>query len=155
MSYIRELRPYMYWLEYIREAREAGELDWEAIGGTWGIATSRLLTWESNTDWNYPEYFNVFLNKVTASYNKSGNILANYVAKYFEDIWRHLKSVKRVMRKGGKVHYIVGNSVFYGILLPVEKIYKYMLEELGFQKISCKIIRKRNSKKELYEFDVS
>ncbi|KAB2852491.1 MAG: site-specific DNA-methyltransferase, partial [Anaerolineae bacterium] len=42
MSYIRELRPYMYWLGFLNEAREAGELDWEAIGGTWGIATSRL-----------------------------------------------------------------------------------------------------------------
>lgn len=46
MSYIRELRPYMYWLGYLNEAREAGELDWQAIGGTWGVATSRLNQWE-------------------------------------------------------------------------------------------------------------
>ena len=46
MSYIRELRPYMYWLGYLTSGREAGELDWTAIGGTWGIATSRLTEWE-------------------------------------------------------------------------------------------------------------
>lgn len=45
MSYIRELRPYMYWLGYLTEARQAGEMDWETIGGTWGIATSRLTSW--------------------------------------------------------------------------------------------------------------
>ena len=45
MSYIRELRPYMYWLSYLRDGREAGELDWKAIGGTWGIATSRVGKW--------------------------------------------------------------------------------------------------------------
>ena len=42
MSYIRELRPYMYWLDFLSNGRDAGELDWETIGGTWGIATSKL-----------------------------------------------------------------------------------------------------------------
>ena len=45
MSYIRELRPYMYWLRFLDQARDAGELDWAAIGGTWGVATSRLNDW--------------------------------------------------------------------------------------------------------------
>ncbi|MEW6230554.1 MAG: SAM-dependent methyltransferase, partial [Bacillota bacterium] len=31
MSYIRELRPYMYWLGYLSDGRQAGELDWKAI----------------------------------------------------------------------------------------------------------------------------
>lgn len=41
MSYIRELRPYMYSLGCLRNGRDAGELDWSTIGGTRGIATSR------------------------------------------------------------------------------------------------------------------
>jgi len=45
MSYIRELRPYMYWLGYLVNGRDAAELDWLAIGGTWGVATSRLAEW--------------------------------------------------------------------------------------------------------------
>ena len=47
MSYIRELRPYMYWLRFLMSGRDAGELDWLAIGGTWGVATSRLTEWEA------------------------------------------------------------------------------------------------------------
>jgi hypothetical protein len=46
ISYIRELRPYMYWLGFLTDGAEAGELDWRAIGGTWGIATSRLKLWQ-------------------------------------------------------------------------------------------------------------
>ena len=46
MSYIRELRPHMYWLGHLREPGEAGDLDWLAIGGTWGAATSRLAEWK-------------------------------------------------------------------------------------------------------------
>ena len=47
MSYIRELRPYMYWLGYLRDAKEAGALDWQAIGGTWGSATSNVAKWSN------------------------------------------------------------------------------------------------------------
>jgi hypothetical protein len=46
MSYIRELRPYMYWLGYLQDGHSAGELDWQAIGGTWGCATSNLSKWQ-------------------------------------------------------------------------------------------------------------
>jgi len=34
ISYIRELRPYMYWLGFLTTGEQAGEMDWEAIGGT-------------------------------------------------------------------------------------------------------------------------
>jgi len=47
MSYIRELRPYMYWLGYLRDGKEAGALDWKAIGGTWGSATSNVAKWSN------------------------------------------------------------------------------------------------------------
>jgi len=43
---------------------------------------------------------------------------------------------------------------FYKLLLPTEKIYAHMMELLNFNKVSTKVIRKRNSKKELFEFDV-
>lgn len=82
-------------------------------------------------------------------------MLSNYVAKYFEDIWSHFRNLIPVLASGAELHYIVGNSTFYGELLPVENIYAAMLEALGFDKVECRAIRKRNSKKELIEFDVS
>lgn len=42
ISYIRELRPYMYWLDFLHTPDDASDLDWDTIGGTWGTATSRL-----------------------------------------------------------------------------------------------------------------
>lgn len=155
MSYIRELRPYMYWLGFLDNARAAGELDWSAIGGTWGIATSRLLDWEPSKEKFKHPILEDALKKIAHKDNKSGKILANYIAKYFEDIWDHLNSLTFVLNKGAKIHYIVGNSVFYGVLLSVEKLYAEMLKNLGFDNVQYRIIRKRNSKKELFEFDVS
>ena len=155
MSYIRELRPYMYWLEFLACGRDAGELDWSTIGGTWGVATSRLSDWERSTERLAHPPLDAALDGIAHHANKSGRILANYVAKYFEDLWAHFNSLIPVLNDGSELHYIVGNSTFYGVLLPVEKIYAAMLDRLGFDDIGCRAIRKRNSKKELFEFDVS
>jgi hypothetical protein len=155
ISYIRELRPYMYWLGYLNEAKQAGELDSITIGGTWGVATSRLSNWERSPDGFYPEYFENLLAKIANRENRSGQILANYIAKYFEDIWTHLKSVVEILNSNARVHYIIGNSVFYDVLVPVERIYRDMFTELGFKEVQISTIRKRNSKKALFEFDVN
>ncbi len=154
MSYIRELRPYMFWLGYLRQARDAGELDWEAIGGTWGIATSRLAEWRRNKTIFLPDYLPELIQRIKSSSSKSGALLASYVGRYFEDISRHLTSVRELIRPGGEVHYIVGNSRFYDVVLPVERIYLDLLLNAGFASPEIRVLRKRNSKKELFEFDV-
>ena len=155
MSYIRELRPYMYWLGYLTDASDAGELDWEAIGGTWGIATSRLGTWSRRQDCRLPGGVDEVVERIAAQANANSGLLATYVAKYCEDMARHFHSLRRVLKKDARVHYIVGNSTFYGVLVSTEQIYAAMLQECGFVDVAVRPIRKRNSKKALVEFDVS
>ncbi len=155
MSYIRELRPYMYWLGFLMNGRDAGEMDWAAIGGTWGVATSRLVDWKRPTDHFGSEVLSRALDKIAHGDNKNGPLLANYVAKYFDDMWSHFQGLTPVLAPGAELHYIVGNSTFYGNLVSTELLYAEMLASLGFAKVSCRAIRKRNSKKELIEFDVS
>ncbi len=145
----------MYWLGFLKEAREAGELDWEAIGGTWGVATSRLNEWQRPKDIFFPKHLETAIEEVARPTNKNGFVLSQYIAKYFVDMWSHLASMRSVMRSGGRVHYIVGNSKFYETMIAVESIYAEMLKRLGFKNVSAKAIRKRNSKKELFEYVVS
>jgi hypothetical protein len=154
ISYIRELRPYMYWLGYLKNGRDAGESDWQAIGGTWGIATSRLKDWQPAKDTFCPQILKDALSDIARAENRYGKLLANYVAKYFEDIWQHIDGVSRILSDNAEVHYIVGNSTFYGVLLPVEEIYKTMLEHADFDCAEPRRIRKRNSKAELFEYEV-
>ncbi len=154
ISYIRELRPYMYWLGYLTNGRDAGEFDWQAIGGTWGIATSRLADWKPSGNAFVPGTLKKAIAGISRPQNPNGVLLANYVAKYFEDIWHHITDVRLVLNEAAEVHYIVGNSKFYGTLLPVEDIYKDMLEHAGFHDVQVVRIRKRNSKAELFEYDV-
>ncbi|MBM2813083.1 MAG: methyltransferase [Chloroflexi bacterium] len=151
MSYIRELRPYMYWLGYLSDGRQAGELDWKAIGGTWGCATSLVAKWEPNPGLEIPwTGFHACVNAI----KERSDLLGRYVHKYFEDAVLHVDSLMRVLTSGARVHYVVGNSKFYDVLLPTEDIYASLFSAAGMSEVSIDRIRKRTSKKELFEFVV-
>ena len=152
MSYIRELRPYMYWLGYLADGRAAGEMDWQAIGGTWGCATSNVAKWKPSEGETVPsDGFGVTLERIAAR----SPLLSNYVRKYFHDMVAHCGGLYAVTKPGATVHYIVGNSKFYDTMLPVETIFAHMFAHVGFSDVDIKAIRKRTSKKELFEFVVS
>lgn len=152
MSYIRELRPYMYWLGYLHTGRQAGELDWQAIGGTWGCATSNLLKWTPSKEVAVPSET---LHTATEAISARSVVLGRYVTKYFCDLMPHLRSLRGVLAPGARVHYIVGNSRFYDVMLPTERIYADLLRTMGFQDVTIEAIRKRTSKRELFEYVVS
>jgi predicted methyltransferase len=78
-----------------------------------------------------------------------------YVHKYFDDMGRHVRGIYKVVKNGGRVNYIVGNSKFYDVLLPVEQIFAAMFREVGFNHVDIRVLRKRTSKKELFEYLVS
>ena len=151
MSYIRELRPYMYWLGYLTHARQAGEMDWQAIGGTWGIATSLVGKWQPNgVAVEHPGF-----DEMADSIRARSPVLGNYVHKYFVDIASHIRSAAALLRPGGLAFYIVGNSKFFDTMVHVEEIYASLMRAAGFDAVRVDKIRKRNSKKELFEFAVS
>ena len=154
ISYIRELRPYMYWLDFIHSSDDASDLDWGTIGGTWGAATSKLATWEKKTNL-LPDYLFDIAEHIASAENKSAGLMANYVLKYFDDIAMHIKSSFETIKDGGTVHYIVGNSSFYGNTVPSDEIYKSILSTVGFSDEKSVIVRKRNCNKALYEYWIS
>ncbi|HEY7259322.1 MAG TPA: hypothetical protein VH459_09635 [Gaiellales bacterium] len=156
MSYIRELRPYMYWMGYLTDARAAGDLDWQAIGGTWGSATSNVARWEPDLALPIPYAgFDELVAAVAQSAGRHSDLLARYIAKYFHDTVLHARELFEVVKPGGAVHYIVGNSKFYDVMVPTEELYGAIFKDVGFEDIQIKTLRKRTSKKELYEYLVS
>lgn len=153
ISYIRELRPYMYWTKFLDTARQAAELDWQAIGGTWGVATSRLQTWESK-DLTLPESLQMVVTDIRKTEEKNALLMANYVCKYFHDMHLHFQNLRPYLKPGAVLSYIVGNSSFYGVQVPTEKLLGESLTSLGFTNVGSQVVRKRNSKKELFEYCV-
>ena len=151
LSYIRELRPYMYWTGFLRTARGAGELDWQAVGGTWGVATSRLKEWGREAD-ACAGGLGGLADEIRHTGGKNADLMANYVLKYFHDVRSHLRNLRGHLAPGASLSYILGNSSFYGVQVPTEKILEDCLRGLGFADVESRAIRKRNSKKELFEY---
>jgi DNA modification methylase len=152
MSYIRELRPYMYWLKYLEGRSAAGVLDWQAIGGTWGSATSNLGSWHPGAN---EQPLPAALQPLLLAIADTSPLLSTYVRKYFHDMALHLASLWRVLRRGGSAHFVVGNSKFYDVVVPVERLLAEQFEATGFRRVSIETLRKRSSKKELYEYLIS
>jgi hypothetical protein len=152
MSYIRELRPYMYWLGYLADGRAAGELDWQAIGGTWGCATSNVGRWTPPPGRSvaYPGFADIVARIAARS-----DLLSRYVHKYFHDMTEHVAGLAGVLERDATVHYIVGNSKFYDVLVPVERVYAALFAAHGLADVRVATIRKRSSKRELFEYVVS
>lgn len=154
ISYIRELRPYMYWTKFLNEAKEAGELDWLAVGGTWGIATSRLLSWQIQEK-NLPEEIFSTVERIKLSDGKNAQLLSTYVLKYFHDMHLHLSSLRSILQDRAELHYIVGNSTFFGNMVDTATLLSASMRLLGYSNIQSEIIRKRNCNKALYEYCIS
>ena len=162
MSYIRELRPYMYWLRFLDQASDAGELDWTAIGGTWGIATSRLHDWApagaspaAAPVAAIEEELRVVSALIARDGGQHGPLLATYVIKYFHDMGAHFTAAFQHVRSGGTASYIIGNSTFYRHVVPAERWYAALLGAAGFTDVRTSVLRKRNSNLALYEYEVS
>ena len=150
MSYVRELRPYMYWLGYLEEARDAGELDWQSVGGTWGVATSRVAKWEASEPVPHPD-FDELVERIT----DRSEALGRYVHKYFHDMALHVRSLVPRLAPGASVHYVVGNSKFYDWVVEAQDILASIFRAEGLVDADARVLRKRNSKKELFEYVVT
>lgn len=154
VTVIRELRPYMYWLDYLKNSTDPGALDWRAIGGTWGAATHRLKTWELPPTANVPPIILAVAKKVAAKRKPTAKMMANYILRYFADMTVHVEALASVMRRGGRFHYVVGNSSFYGNIVETEKALMHIFRRAGFVNVRARALRKRTSKTELFEYVV-
>lgn len=150
MSYIRELRPYMYWLGFLDHGRQAGELDWRAIGGTWGVATSQLNAWAPESALGLPK-----LARLVSEIEAQSPILARYVERYFHDMDRHIDGLAGVLASGAEAHYVIGNSKFFDVVVPAEQLFASLFRRHGFERCRVRVLRRRTSKKELFEYLVS
>lgn len=155
ISYIRELRPYMYWLGFLSTGEEAGNLDWSTIGGTWGSATSKLSNWTNEENWHIPESLKYSIDQISMADAKNGKTMAQYVLKFFYDMYLHLKNLRKNLSYGCELYYIMGNSSFYGNMVHTDVVMCELMKDLGYKSPSSRVIRKRNSKKELYEFMIT
>lgn len=146
-SYARETRPHLFFFDFIESATAVGRLETEAIGGTWGKATSVLAAGVAPKN----ELVGNLLEPYLHGIHTNGNLMASYVVKYFNDIFDHAGQVAEVCAKQARLAYVIGNSKFYDHPLPSDEILASIFRHFGFDLERIDRMRKRQSKTGLYE----
>lgn len=146
-SYARETRPQMFYLGLVADGHEVGELETQAIGGTWGKATSVLAQPVACRSSAVREA----LGTIPEQIGKQSLLMRSYVVKYFNDMETHIESLLPLLRSSAPLAYVIGNSKFYGIELPADEILGRLFVQHGCRLHTTEKMRLRNCKPGLYE----
>ena len=146
-SYIRETRPHLFFGEWVSTSAETREIELTTMGGTWGKATSVLAEYQAPDRPALIELLTSFVSRI----RQRGELMANYVLKYFETLWAHAEQLGQVVSSDARLAYVIGNSKFYGIEVPSDELLAKVFSHHGFRPTSIERMRKRNSKSGLYE----
>lgn len=145
-SYIHQTRPQLHFMELLNNVKQATEIDLQAVGGTWGRATSILQKELITVPKDIKQYLSYY------DELKYKNILmCNYATKYFIYMWSHIKLLKETINNDFKGAYIVGNSRLSGTEIFTESILGKFFQHEGFKVDKIVSFRKRGGKKRLYE----
>ncbi len=146
-SYARETRPHLFFFDFIGSARAVGQLETDAIGGTWGKATSVLARGVAPKNALVKELLAPCLDRI----HNDGNLMASYVVKYFNNMYDHAHQIAEVCAQQARLAYVIGNSKFYEHPLPSDEILASIFDHFGFRLEGIERMRKRQSKSGLYE----
>jgi hypothetical protein len=146
-SYARETRPHLFFFDFIESATAVGQLETDAIGGTWGKATSVLSAGIPPQN----ELIAELLTPHITGIHENGDLMASYVVKYFNNIYDHASAIACVCAPKLRLAYVIGNSKFYGHELPSDEILAGIFSSFGFHLDRIEKMRKRQSKSGLHE----
>ncbi len=145
-SYVHQTRPQLHFMELIQGRSAATDIDLETIGGTWGRATSNLMKGEVEVP---PEIAQVL--DYSNELRGKSRLMCNYATKYFLDLNTHLQELRKVVDKGFRGAYVVGNSRLSGVEIYTEGILAKLFESNGFVVDEIVVFRRRGGRQRLYE----
>ncbi len=146
-SYIHTTRPQLYFMDIIQDAKVATDIDIDAIGGTWGRATSIL---DKKVLLPNPEIANILSDFIALLQPKS-LLMSNYAVKYFNLMHSHIKSLKPFVSEQFRGVYVVGNSRLSDVEIQTEILLAKIFEKEGFKVDKIMVFRKRGGKIKLFE----
>ena len=149
-SYVWNTRPYLYFFDFLDNAKQAADLDKKTIGGTWGSATSDLAKGIIE-----PKY-TVIEEKVwpiTQKIREQDNLMANYVMKYFNMLTQQIVVQDKLLTDNARCAYVVGCSRIKNVFIETDVMLGDIFAGLGlgYQVEQIERFRKRNSGKDLFE----
>ena len=125
--YVRNTRPQLYWLNFISSPAEQKYLEVNNFGQYWQTVRDAKPIDLTFTHAELLRILGQLRETRTEKGSYGGPGWANYVASYFNDCFRFMGAIKRVLPRGGVGVIVIGNSIIQGIDIRTERI----LGEIG------------------------
>lgn len=125
--YVRNTRPQLYWLNFITSPKQQKHLETNNFGQYWQTVRDSApipLAFDHNG-------LAKILQQLRATRTEQGSYggpgWANYVTAYFNDCYRFMATLKRVLARSGVGVVVIGNSIIQGFDIRTEEL----LGEIG------------------------
>jgi hypothetical protein len=125
--YVRNTRPQLYWLNFIASPREQKYLETNNFGQYWQTVRDGAPLALAFAHRELEETLKQLRATRTEQGAYGGPGWANYVTAYFNDCFRFMTILKRVLACRGVGVVVIGNSIIQGIDIRTEQI----LGEIG------------------------
>ena len=124
-----------------------GRLETDAIGGTWGKATSVLAAGIQAKNATVRDLLRPYHRGIHAS----GDLMAHYVTKYFNDIYDHAEQVAKVCARAAASPTSSATASSTTTPCRATRLLAAIFQHFGFTLDRIDKMRKRQSKTGLYE----
>ena len=141
--YVRNTRPQLFWLGFVRKPSELKQLETQNFGKYW--QTVRDLE-KVPLDFGHAGLERLLaqirgIGVERGSYGGAG--WANYAASYFNDTNRFCRVASQVLKPEGVAVIVVGNSILQGVEIPVDNILSDLAGRHGLATENIHIIRQK------------
>jgi hypothetical protein len=125
--YVRNTRPQLYWLNFIASPGEQKYLETHNFGQYWQTVRDTSPMSLAFNHLGLAKTLEQLRSTRTEQGAYGGPGWANYVATYFNDCYRFMAALKRVLARRGVGVVVIGNSIIQGIDIRTE----HLLGEIG------------------------
>jgi hypothetical protein len=141
--YIRNTRPQLFWLGFVRKPKELKRLEIENFGKYWQTVRDRKPL---SLNFKHAELQRIVdllrsINVERGMYGGRG--WANYAVSYFNDTDQFCKILSLVMKPGAHAVIVVGNSILQGVEIPIDNILSDLAARHGFNTAAIHVVREK------------
>ncbi|MEQ9552260.1 MAG: hypothetical protein RIM23_21940 [Coleofasciculus sp. G3-WIS-01] len=136
--YIRNTRPHLYWLGFVKKPGDTKLLEQQNFGKYW--QTVRV---QDKVKLNFPNPPAELIDKIdylrTVNTQRGiygGNGWANYAASYFNDCYRFVQGLRYVLKPSASAFVVIGNSILQGVMFPTDVYLAQIAEQFGLELVS-------------------
>ncbi len=141
--YVRNTRPQLFWLGFVRKPIELKRLETENFGKYWQTVRDQEKV---PLDFEHEglERLLASIREIRAERRTYGGPgWANYAASYFNDTNQFCRVASQILKPGGYAIIVVGNSILQGVEIEVDSILSDLADRNGLVTQGIHIVRQK------------